>query len=95
MAAKINSQPFCAHNKLGLQQSNVEICLLKACFVKVQAMQGRYLPLPVVYQKDYDTAKRAFILYHQLYIARTLVYVILMLLPFFEVRLQIQSALGG
>lgn len=53
-------------------------------------MQGRYLPLPVVYHKDYDTAKRAFILYHQLYIARALVYVILMLLPFFEVRLGIQ-----
>jgi two pore calcium channel protein len=55
-------------------------------------MKGRYLPLPVVYHKDYDTAKRAFILYHQLYIARTLVYVILMLLPFFEVRLQTQTA---
>jgi len=56
-------------------------------------MQGRYLPLPVVYHKDYDTAKGAFILYHKLYFARALVYVILMLLPFFEVRLQIQTAL--
>lgn len=51
-------------------------------------MQGRYLPLAVVYHKDYDSAKRAFILYHQLFYARALVYVILMLLPFFEVRLQ-------
>lgn len=61
--------------------SNVEM----AAALVDQAMKGRYLPLPVVYHKDYDTAKRAFILYHQLYIARTLVYVILMLLPFFEI----------
>jgi two pore calcium channel protein len=51
----------------------------------VQAMQGRYLPLAVVYHKDYESAKRAFLLHHQLYLARGIVYLILMLLPFFEV----------
>jgi hypothetical protein len=47
-------------------------------------MQGRYLPLAVVYHKDYESAKRAFLLHHQLYLARGIVYLILMLLPFFE-----------
>ncbi|XP_024379909.1 two pore calcium channel protein 1 isoform X1 [Physcomitrium patens] len=61
--------------------SNVEM----AAALVDQAMQGRYLPLAVVYHKDYDSAKRAFILYHQLFYARALVYVILMLLPFFEI----------
>lgn len=51
----------------------------------VQAMQGRYLPLAVVYHKDYESAKRAFLLHHQLYLARGIVYLILMFLPFFEV----------
>jgi two pore calcium channel protein len=48
-------------------------------------MQGRYLPLAVVYHKDYESAKWAFLLHHQLYLARGIVYLILMLLPFFEV----------
>lgn len=48
-------------------------------------MQGRYLPLAVVYHKDYESAKRAFLLHHQLYLARGIVYLILMFLPFFEV----------
>ncbi|KAG0613396.1 hypothetical protein M758_6G099500 [Ceratodon purpureus] len=61
--------------------SNVEM----AAALVDQAMQGRYLPLAVVYHKDYESAKRAFILYHKLFVARALVYVTLMLLPFFEV----------
>lgn len=52
-----------------------------------QAMQGRYMPLAVVYHKDYDSAKRAFLLYHRLSAARALVFVIFMILPFFEVRI--------
>lgn len=51
----------------------------------VQAMQGRYLPLAVVYHKDYEHAKRAFLLYHKLFVARGIVYALFMLLPFFEV----------
>jgi two pore calcium channel protein len=50
-----------------------------------QAMQGRYMPLAVVYHKDYDSAKRAFLLYHRLSAARALVFVIFMILPFFEI----------
>lgn len=56
-------------------------------------MQGRYMPLAVVYHKDYESAKRAFILFHQLSAARALVFVILMVLPFFEVRIEIRTAL--
>lgn len=48
-------------------------------------MKGRYLPLAVVYHKDYESAKRAFLIYHQLSAARSIVFAILMLLPFFEV----------
>jgi len=51
------------------------------------------MPLAVVYHKDYDSAKRAFILFHQLSAARVLVFVIFMVLPFFEVRKQIQFSL--
>ncbi|XP_024360131.1 two pore calcium channel protein 1 isoform X1 [Physcomitrium patens] len=61
--------------------SNVEM----AAALVDQAMQGRFLPLAVVYHRDYDGAKRGFILYHRLFHARALVYVILMFLPFFEI----------
>jgi two pore calcium channel protein len=61
--------------------SNVEM----AAALVDQAMQGRYLPLAVVYHKDYESAKQAFLLHHQLYLARGIVYLILMLLPFFEI----------
>jgi two pore calcium channel protein len=41
--------------------------------------------LAVVYHKDYDSAKKTFLLYHRLSFARGLIYCILMVLPFFEV----------
>lgn len=50
-----------------------------------QAMLGRWMPLAVVYHKDYDSAKKTFLLYHQLSFARGLIYCILMVLPFFEI----------
>lgn len=50
-----------------------------------QAMQGRWMPLAVVYHKDYESAKRAFLIYHQLSFARGFIYILLMLLPFFEI----------
>lgn len=43
------------------------------------------MPLAVVYHKDYESAKRAFLIYHQLSFARGFIYILLMLLPFFEV----------
>lgn len=66
---------------------------LKVYSAKPQAMQGKYMPLAVVYHTDYDSAKRAFILFHQLSAARALVFVIFMVLPFFEVCKQIQTVL--
>jgi len=50
-----------------------------------QAMMGRWMPLAVVYHKDYQSAKRAFLLYHQLFLARGIIYFVMMILPFFEV----------
>ena len=43
------------------------------------------MPLAVVYHKDYESAKKTFLLYHQLSFVRGLIYCILMILPFFEV----------
>ena len=51
----------------------------------LQAMMGRWMPLAVVYHKDYQSAKRAFLLYHQLFLARGIIYFVMMILPFFEV----------
>lgn len=46
---------------------------------------GRWMPLAVVYHKDYESAKRTFLIYHQLSFARGFIYLLLMVLPFFEV----------
>lgn len=46
---------------------------------------GRWMPLAVVYHKDYQSAKSAFLLYHQFFFVRGIVYFLLMVLPFFEV----------
>jgi two pore calcium channel protein len=61
--------------------SNVEM----AAALVDQAMLGRWMPLAVVYHKDYQTAKRTFLLYHQLSPARGLIYFLFLILPFFEV----------
>jgi hypothetical protein len=50
-----------------------------------QAMLGRWMPLAVVYHKDYQSAKRTFLLYHQLSPARGIIYFLFLILPFFEV----------
>ncbi|XP_024358614.1 two pore calcium channel protein 1 [Physcomitrium patens] len=50
-----------------------------------QAMMGRWMPLAVVYHKDYQSAKSAFLLYHQFFFVRGIVYFLLMVLPFFEI----------
>ncbi|KAG0601477.1 hypothetical protein M758_11G114500 [Ceratodon purpureus] len=50
-----------------------------------QAMLGRWMPLAVVYHKDYESAKKSFLLYHKLYFVRGIIYFLLMILPFFEI----------
>ncbi|KAH8967292.1 hypothetical protein BDL97_03G070700 [Sphagnum fallax] len=61
--------------------SNVEM----AAALVDQAMLGRWMPLAVVYHKDYQSAKRTFLLYHQLSPARGIIYFLFLILPFFEI----------
>lgn len=44
------------------------------------------MPLAVVYHKDHESTKKTFLLYHQLSFARGLMYCILVVLPYLEVR---------
>ena len=54
-------------------------------YPSLQAMEGRWMPVEVTYHKNFESAKKAFLWYHRLYIPRAICILALVALPFFEV----------
>uniref|UniRef100_A0A7I4BQ85 Ion transport domain-containing protein n=1 Tax=Physcomitrium patens TaxID=3218 RepID=A0A7I4BQ85_PHYPA len=85
-STSMDFRKFAADLEFGPQsESSLTSHVEMAAALVDQAMLGRWMPLAVVYHKDYESAKRAFLMYHRLSLVRGLIYFILMILPFFEI----------
>jgi two pore calcium channel protein len=51
----------------------------------LQAILGRFMPLEVIYHRNLEQAKEAYVLYYRLRPARVVSFFVLVMLPVFEV----------
>jgi hypothetical protein len=61
--------------------------LQMAAMLVEQVILGRSMPMEIIQHKNYKEAKLAFLLYQRLSSARAISFVILVMLPIFEVRI--------
>jgi hypothetical protein len=58
---------------------------MEICVDILQVILGRSMPMEIIQHKNYKEAKLAFLLYQRLWSARAISFVILVMLPIFEV----------